>query len=368
MTQSSRRNFLKTTSAGVVGFAGLAGLEANATSAPSKEIIAQVKALEARKDLASTADWNDHLAHPIPYKNPDAQGKERGLALGGGGMPLIAWYAGYFTALKKQGIDLSSADVMVGTSAGAVMAAMLKAGHLWRLADEIDFFADFPTLLGKMMPAVELNPSQKRAIHLDVTAKDAFPQTIQGIGRAAMASLNLDGVSKYYEVTKKLLTSSEWAQGVFITANDCYTGERIVVSKANNLPINVACAASSSLPGQLGPTFLKDRLCMDGGICQTSTHSDVIAGVKRAIVISLGDGTINEQRQGLRTSTMPNTVNQEVKDLEAGGTKTKHIVVGLPPGISKVENLVDPKWIAPFLKYGNDRGIADAQMMKAFWG
>jgi NTE family protein len=56
-----------------------------------------------------------------------------------------------------------------------------------------------------------------------------------------------------------------------------------------------------------------------------------------------------------------------VKDLEASGTKTKLIVVGLPPGISKVENLVDPKWIAPYLKFGNDRGIADVAMMKAFW-
>ncbi|WP_353432934.1 patatin-like phospholipase family protein [Polynucleobacter sp. MWH-UH23A] len=365
MTQSSRRAFLKTSA---IGATGLVGSAVNAQSTPSKEVIEQVKALEAQKELDSTSTWKDDLAHPIPYKNRYAQGKERGLALGGGGMPLIAWYAGYFTALKKNGIDLSNADVLVGTSAGSVMAAMLKAGHLWRLADEIGFFAEFPKLLEKMMPAVELNPSQKRAIHLDVTAKDASPATIQAIGKAAMAALNLDGVAKYYEVTKKLLTSNEWPNGVFTTANDCYTGQRIVVSKTNNIPINVACAASSSLPGQLGPTFLKNRLCMDGGICQTSTHGDVIAGVKRAIIISLGDGTINEQRQGLRTSTMPNTVNEEVKDLEAAGTKTKHIVVGLPPGISKVENLIDPKWIAPFLKYGNDRGIADTQMIKVFWG
>ena len=120
-----------------------------------------------------------------------------------------------------------------------------------------------------------------------------------------------------------------------------------MVSNENNVPINVACAASSSAPGQVGPTFVKDRLCMDGEMSQSSTHSDVIAGVKRAIVISLGDGTINEQKQGLRLSSLPNTINQEIKELEAGGTKTKHIIVGLPPGLSKVENLLDPKWIAP---------------------
>lgn len=100
---------------------------------------------------------------------------------------------------------------------------------------------------------------------------------------------------------------------------------------------------------------------------QSSTHSDVIVGVKRAIVISLGDGTSNEQKQGLRLSSLPNTINQEIKDLEANGTKTKHIVVGLPPGLTKVENLLDPKWIAPYLKFGSDRGAADIAMMKAFW-
>ncbi len=65
---------------------------------------------------------------------------------------------------------------------------------------------------------------------------------------------------------------------------------------------------------------------MDGEMSQSSTHSGVIAGVKRAIVISLGDGTVNEQKQGLRLSSLPNTINQEIKELEAGGTKTKHII------------------------------------------
>lgn len=93
----------------------------------------------------------------------------------------------------------------------------------------------------------------------------------------------------------------------------------------------------------------------------------MIAGVKRAIIISLDYCTINEQKQGLRLSSLPNTVNQKAKDLEAAGTKTKHIVVGLPPGLSMVENLLDPKWIAPYLKYSDDRGIADVAIMKVLW-
>lgn len=366
MTQSSRRNFFKTSAVGITAVASTQVFSQEA--APSKRVIEQVAALTANSDLESAKDWNDGLAHPIPYKNPFAQGKERGLALGGGGTPLIAWYAGYVNALKKNGVDLSIADVAVGTSAGSIFGAMLTSGHLWRLVAEIDLFADFPKLLSKLMPAVQFNPSQIRAQQAELSVKDGSLASIQHIGKAAMASLNPDGVASHYKVIEKLLTSTEWpSAGMFTTAVDCFTGQRLVVSKASNVPINVACAASSSAPGQVGPTFVKDRICMDGGMSQTSTHCDVIAGVKRAVIISLGDGTINEQKQGLRLSTLPNSINQEIKDLEAGGTKTKHIVVGLPPGMSKIENLLDPKWIAPYLQFGHDRGIADVAMMKAFW-
>ena len=366
MTQSSRRNFLKISAIGAAAAASANVLAQNTNL--SQKTIAEVEPYEAKRDADSTANWNDGLFHPAPFKNAFAQGKDRGLALGGGGTPLIAWYAGYCNALKKGGVDLSSADVVVGTSAGSIFGAMLTSGHFWRLLDEMDLFADFPKLLAEMMPALQFNPSQLRAQRAELSVRDGSLASIQRIGKAAMASLNPDGVANHYKVMKKLLTASVWpSDGMFTTAVDCFTGQRVVVSKASNVPINVACAASSSAPGQVGPTFVKDRLCMDGGMSQSSTHSDVISGVKRAIIISLGDGTINEQKQGLRLSSLPNTVNQEAKDLEAGGTKTKHIVVGLPPGLSKVENLMDPKWIAPYLKYGNDRGVADVTMMKAFW-
>ena len=366
MTKPPRRNFLKTSAIGAAAVASANVLAQN--TGLSQKTIAEVESYEAKRDVESTANWNDGLVHPAPFKNSFAQGKERGLALGGGGTPLIAWYTGYCNALKKGGIDLSSADVVVGTSAGSIFGAMLTSGHYWRLLDEMDLFADFPKLLAEMMPALQFNPSQLRAQRAELSVRDGSPASIQRIGKAAMASLNPDGVANHYKVMKKLLTASAWpSDGMFTTAIDCFTGQRVVVSKASNVLINIACAASSSAPGQVGPTFIKDRLCMDGGMSQSSTHSDVIAGVKRAIVISLGDGTINEQKQGLRLSSLPNTINQEVKDLEAGGTKTKHIIVGLPPGLSKVENLLDPKWITPYLKYGIDRGNADVANMKAFW-
>jgi NTE family protein len=213
------------------------------------------------------------------------------------------------------------------------------------------------------------NPSQVRARHTSNTASQASPEVIQSIGSAAMAAHNPAGPTDYLTTVKRLIGEENWpSPKLYTTAVDCYSGQRIIVSHADNIPINAACAASSSLPGSMGPTWLKDRLCMDGGICQTSTHCDMVAGVKKALVISLSDGGLDAVKIGLRTSGLPNTLQQEVKALEAGGTKVVLKVVGLMPGTTSVDSLMDPKWIAPCLKNGHDRGLADAAEMAAFWG
>lgn len=317
---------------------------------------------------ATPAGWNDGLAHPIPSTPSPGLGKERGLVLGGGGAYLVSWMMGYFHALKQNGVDLATADVVVGTSAGSVAGAVLCSGRLWRLTGELDFFRDFPKLFAELVPALQANPSQERARKLAVDAQDASFETIRTIGRAAMAARNPASTEKYFNTLHRLIGPTRWpSPALHTTANDCYTGERIVVSASAGLPVDVACAASSSLPGSMGPTWLKDRLCMDGGICQTSTHGDVVAGVKRALVISLSDGGPQAVTQGLRTSGMPNTLQQEIRDLEAGGTRTLLTVAGLAPGVDHVDSIMDPKWIGPMLKYGHERGLAELPKVKALW-
>lgn len=349
----SRRNVL-------AGGLALGAVVASGVSPPAA-------ARPVTNDVATTFE-EDGLAHPIPYQPKLGLGKERGLVLGGGGVYLLAWMAGYVHALKRAGVDLNTADIVVGTSAGSIMSAMLTSGRLWYLDSELDIFSELPRLFAMLLPPTAPNASQLRARRRAVEASDASVATIQGIGRAAMAAHNQDGQAKFYKAIKHLVGQTAWpSERLFTTANDCYTGERLVVSQSAAIPVDVACAASASLPGNMGPTWLKNRLCMDGGICQTSTHADVVAGAKRALVFSLTDGSANAVKVGLRTSGMPNTLQAEVKALEADGTRTKLVVCGLLPGVTHLNSLVDPSWIEPMMKYGRERGQADAQDMAAFW-
>lgn len=322
-----------------------------------------------KKSLQSTQGWNDGLAHPIPYNPKLGVGKEKGLALGGGGIYLLSFYCGYFHGLKKAGVDLSKADIVVGTSAGSIAGAMLTGGFLWKIRAKLSTISFLPSLFSLILPATTPNASQIRAKQSALQYNNADAASLQAIGKAAMASRNdkLDS-DNYYKSVHKLIGTDDWkSEALHITANDCYTGERVVISKKDNVAIYEACAASSSLPGNTGPTWVKNRLCMDGGICETSTHCDVISGVKKALVISLGDGTRNEVTQGLRISALPDTLNQEIQKLKQDGTDVFHVVAGLLPGINKIDSVMDPKWIKPMLEYGYKRAELDAAKMKKFW-
>ena len=57
------------------------------------------------------------------------------VVLGPGGPAGTAWLAGLAEGLRREGVDLGAADLIVGTSAGAIVGAILASGgDLARLA------------------------------------------------------------------------------------------------------------------------------------------------------------------------------------------------------------------------------------------
>ncbi|MET8151138.1 patatin-like phospholipase family protein, partial [Actinoplanes sp. NPDC005259] len=51
--------------------------------------------------------------------------EKRALVLGGGGVTGVVWEIGLLHGLAERGVDLAIADLLVGTSAGSVVAAQL---------------------------------------------------------------------------------------------------------------------------------------------------------------------------------------------------------------------------------------------------
>lgn len=367
MTKTSRRNFLKTSvlgSASVVGTSGLIIESAQAQSKPSQSNL-ESKAIEISQKLFA----DDGLAIPIatkPTVSKLAKGLDRTMVLGGGGEYYIAWYCGFFHGLLEAGLDMAQLpEMVVGTSAGSYMGSSLLSGEFGRLRKEFDFFGKFPKIFAKIAPVTNPNISQLRADQINMSATDGSVETRRVIGAAALASDNKINGDKVGKLAALLTGDSktDWPTSrMFTTGIDCYTGERIIVgqqtARKNNIPLAHGVAASSSLPGIIGPTLLGQRYVMDGGICSNPAHVDVVAGSKRALVITLTDGIT-----GAILTTIPHPIAQTIKDLEATGTKVKWIVAGTPPGIS----LVDPAQIKGALRAGYERSKVEAQKIKEFW-
>lgn len=311
---------------------------------------------------------DDGLARRVPDTptvSDLARGLDRTLVLGGGGEYYVAWYCGFIHGLLEKGVDLNIAEMVVGTSAGAYAGSSLTSGEFRRLRGAFEFFGHFPGLFAKLAPVAAPNISQKRAQEINFSVKDGSRDSIRAIGHAALAADNKVNGHAVERLAGLLTDDSRTGWPVakmYTTANDCYTGERLVIgqenARRNNIPLAHAVAASSSLPGVIGPTLLGQRYCMDGGISRTWAHTDVVAGSKRALVITLTNGY-----EGSLLSGIPHNIHKEMKDLEATGTKGMLIIAGTPKGV----NLLDPRQIQPALKAGYDRSNSEAEGSQAFW-
>jgi NTE family protein len=136
-----------------------------------------VRASEAKQLQETTADWNDGLAHPIPYKNPPGKGKDRAIVLGGGSEYMSSFLVEYFHAMLSNGVDLRLADIVVGTSAGAVLGSALLGGLLDLFSAEFNLLADYPKIMAKLVPTkkclslLECCPAEK---HLVLSTRESW--------------------------------------------------------------------------------------------------------------------------------------------------------------------------------------------------
>ena len=288
------------------------------------------------------------------------RGIERGLVLGGGGIWFVAWQTGYLRRLEELGLQLGLADRLVGTSAGSIVASILAGEKLAGFGRTVDLLTRAPGLLARMAASGPLEPSCERALDSFRDARDCDPQTLREIGFAALAARTPTA-----EVTARnfsvILRMRRWPSSrLHITCVDAFTGERIVVTRSAAVPLARAAAASSAVPGIFAPQPIQDRKCMDGGVAGTGVHLDLVAGARRALVISLVDGSEPELAWGTMT---PESIRQEFADLQASGTEALRIV----PRTQVPEDVMDPRLAVHAVQEGVAQADDDITLLRAFW-
>lgn len=298
---------------------------------------------------------------------PLGSGAATAVALGGGGEWFVAWMVGYANGLLQGGVDLAKADVTIGTSAGAIVGAAIKGGRLSELTEALSQLGANPALANKELNISAGAPSQARAQNVMGETTEITPATLQQIGRAAMASRNAPD-DKYVASVEGLIGLASWPQGHHTTATDCYTGESLVASSDSGVTIGQAAAASSSLPGVNGPTWLGDRYCMDGGVSTSSTHAEMLEGAKGVLIIAMFDFLADPPKHvnpsfGIAERVHPGTAQREAAALRASGS-TVHVTIANP---DPTTDFMDAATMGPAMADGMARGKADAPSIQAIW-
>lgn len=208
-----------------------------------------------------------------------------GLVLGAGGVAGQAYHAGVLAALADAGWDARSADVVVGTSAGSITAAMLRAGVA---------SADLAT--GRHRRA-----QQARAGGGAPGASDTAEQAAAALGAAGAARPSrrrLGGriaglippgrVSPGGIVTMVRQTcGNAWpTRDTRICVVRRGDGRRVVFGSPGEPrpPLPLAVAASCAIPGYFQPVVIDGVPYVDGG-AHSPTNLDLVAGLGLDLVV-----------------------------------------------------------------------------------
>ncbi|MFB4278391.1 patatin-like phospholipase family protein [Nonomuraea sp. MTCD27] len=205
----------------------------------------------------------------------------RAVVLGGGGMIGIAWETGVLAALAADGLDLREADLIVGTSAGAVVGAQLATG-----LDPQDLYArQLRPQAGEQAP--KSSPFALFRIVWQLTRSKTIEEYGARMGRIALAAKTSTEQERRAEVAGLLGDDvREWPnKRLVITAVDAENGKPADFDAASGVGLVDAVCAGTAGPGVRPPATIGGRRYIDGGM-RSPANLDVAAGYDRIVVIA----------------------------------------------------------------------------------
>lgn len=232
-----------------------------------------------------------------------------GLVLGAGGITGIAWLAGAACALREQtGWDPAAADLITGTSAGAVVATVIAAGHdprgLLMHAEQPEVLAD------AIAHATRGRKPEGLALPLPGSVGLALKGVLGRDRSRLLASLSglLPGGLRSTDEIRGLTydaTHEGWPEdgALWLHAWDIRKGRLVTFSRdgAPKAKLADAVAASCAVPSYYRPVTIRGRRYMDSGM-RSLTNADLLAGEGCDVVIVLSPFSSNERGALLDTA------------------------------------------------------------------
>jgi NTE family protein len=265
---------------------------------------------------------------------------KRALVLGCGGVAGAAWTTATLAELERVlGWDARAADVLIGTSAGALAAGLLGAG----IAVEQLVKSQRGELPGACWDHAR---DWGRAVPPTPALRFTAPKLMSGVlqGRVSLATgltgllpAGRAGFEPFERLFARVLPGRDWVphQATWIMVVDTASGERVAFGKAGAPPaaLTAAVSASYAVPGWYTPVSIGDRTYVDGGVV-SPTSADLLLGtdIREAIVLApmaarepkSAPARRNPFAEALRQH-MTRIVDREVEALERAGIRVIRI-------------------------------------------
>jgi NTE family protein len=297
---------------------------------------------------------------------PVTIGKERALVLAGGGAAGNAWELGVVAGLLARGVDLTEADLIIGTSAGSTVAAQITSvTSPTELYAVILAEAPRPPAGGAGSPRGRApgvsGPDYLAWSNAIIDASADASDMRRRMGAAALerdASDDPAQTARWRDIVASRLPSRHWPQqSVLIPAVDAYTGEPVVFDRHSGVDLVDAVAASTSA---MTPYRIGENRYLNGGY-RRSENADLAAGCRRVLVLSPFGGRSRmplEWRMDLAS---------QVADLRAGGSTVETVFPDAGAGDVFDANALDPATRLPAARGGHEQGLALAERLAGFW-
>lgn len=295
--------------------------------------------------------------------------RKRALVLGGGGSTGNAWLIGLIAGLFDAGLDVTDADLVIGTSAGATAAAQLSG------ASPADLFAAI-VASAPSPPPQPVAPDQERVrsasvadrlgrMRAMIAASESHADMCRRLGAAAIEVTGdpeqaTRTRTRWRATVAARLPSPGWPERrMFLTAVDANTGEPIAFNRSSGIDLVDAVAASCAGGGFAYP--IGDHHYIDGGYRSNPDNADLAAGHERVLVLSpLGGESLFPKEWGMQLAA-------QVETLRADGSRVETI---FPDGSAAHlfgANAMDVSLRPAAARVGFDQGGSLAERLKSFW-
>jgi NTE family protein len=294
--------------------------------------------------------------------------KDRALVLGGGGPICESWESGLIAGMAENGIDLSQADLIIGTSAGSIVGAQFSINrapssmHAFELTLEAIKFAPPPSNAKSPPPAFDAAMFTKKIGEL--AAGNRPPEQVRTeIGAWALSTHPMMPEDEFVAIFAHLFHDQAWPQAPFqCVAVDADNGSVKILSKDSGVALGRAVAASCAVPGLFPPVIIEGHRYIDGGM-RSLTNADVAKDYKVVLVFNF----IPNPRTTDIAKSFGTLSDHELKILRDTGS-TAQTITPSPASLAAFgPNLQDSSRRAAAFAAGIAQGRIEAQRLKPAW-